>query len=209
MKIEKQVKVLTGGNAESDKVLIVLHGYGQLAQYFIRKFESVGQDFHIIAPEGPHRFYLEGFSGRVGASWMTKEQREWDIEDNLAYLEQVVEKYGLNKEVYILGFSQGGATAARYVAQSKYPIKQFVLWASVLPEEFTSGESTHLPLMHKSFVLGTNDSFFTVEQQKEIIHSYTNFGFTCHSFEGNHDIHTNTLVDVLKMPTFGTLSAKV
>ena len=42
--------------------------------------------YTIIAPQGLHKFYLEGTSGRVGASWMTKENREDDIKNYLVYL---------------------------------------------------------------------------------------------------------------------------
>ncbi len=65
------------------KLLIALHGYGQLAQYFAKKFDQLPKEYALLVPEGMHRFYLDGNSGRVGASWMTKEGREMDIDDNL------------------------------------------------------------------------------------------------------------------------------
>ena len=65
----------------------VLHGYGQLARYFIKKFTKLpAKGIHVTAPEGLHRFYLEGSSGRVGASWMTKEDRETDIANYIQVL---------------------------------------------------------------------------------------------------------------------------
>ena len=36
-----------------------------------------------MAPEGLSRFYLEGFSGKVGATWMTREDRLNDIDNYL------------------------------------------------------------------------------------------------------------------------------
>ena len=55
-------------------VLYVLHGYGQLPAFFIRKFQAqVNAGWRVVAPEGAHRFYLKGTDGRVGASWMTRE----------------------------------------------------------------------------------------------------------------------------------------
>ncbi|MBM3915983.1 MAG: hypothetical protein FJ349_00025 [Sphingomonadales bacterium] len=56
-----------------DKIIFALHGYGQLGQFFFRQFNILNDNWGIVVPEGPHRFYLEGSSGRVGASWMTKE----------------------------------------------------------------------------------------------------------------------------------------
>ena len=91
----------------SRKLLIVMHGYGQLAKYFSRKFHSCPSSYYIVAPEGPHRFYKQGYSGRVGASWMTKEAREVDIKDNLNWLNALLHKLTLGKtfeEVILLGF---------------------------------------------------------------------------------------------------------
>jgi len=100
-------------------VWFVCHGYGQLANYFLRNFKSLeNEKTFIISPEGFHRYYLNGFSGRVGASWMTKEDRLNDIADYVAYLDQLYHKVFSsvnrnNLKVNLLGFSQGGATATR------------------------------------------------------------------------------------------------
>ena len=40
------------------RIILALHGYGQLAQYFYRKFNSLTNDYGLVIPEGPHRFYL-------------------------------------------------------------------------------------------------------------------------------------------------------
>ena len=81
---------LSENYSHKKKLLIALHGYGQLAQYFAKKFDQLPEDYALLVPEGMHRFYLQGSSGRVGASWMTKDGREFDIEDNLNYLNQLL-----------------------------------------------------------------------------------------------------------------------
>ncbi|NBY39867.1 MAG: hypothetical protein EBQ66_02935 [Flavobacteriia bacterium] len=92
---------------DCNHLVIALHGYGQLAAYFIQKFKSLSPTLFVLAPEGPHRFYLEGSSGRVGASWMTKEARELDIENNLAWLNALMldftSKHSFDK-ISLLGF---------------------------------------------------------------------------------------------------------
>src|SRR5690349_9000283 len=84
-------------STQTKQVWFVLHGYGQLAQYFIKKF-SILQDHNIcvIAPEGLSHFYLENFQAgsgrkndRVGATWMTRENRMMDIENYVQYLNSV------------------------------------------------------------------------------------------------------------------------
>src|SRR5690348_9673298 len=81
----------TGGLRE---VWVVLHGYGQLAATFARYFEILDDGTRlIVAPEALNRFYLTGpTSGPanerpVGATWMTREDREHEIEDYVAYLD--------------------------------------------------------------------------------------------------------------------------
>ena len=87
-------------------LIYVLHGYGQLAKYFIRKFNHL-ENVIIVAPEGGHRFYLKDTSGRDGASWMTREARETDISDNIKYLNsldiQLSSNHSITKK-YCLGF---------------------------------------------------------------------------------------------------------
>ena len=96
---------------EHNKIWMVFHGYGQLAKYFIKKFDClVTAGDVVVALEGLSRAYINGFTGRVGASWMTKEDRLIEIEDYQAYISQihsaVLERFG-NQKVTVLGFSSG------------------------------------------------------------------------------------------------------
>ena len=123
--------------SQTKTVWFVLHGYGQLAPYFIRKFQLLNEIGHcIIAPEGLNRFYKHGFRGRVGASWMTKEDRVRDIENYLSYLNSV---YSLEIpteppfQINLLGFSQGAATASRWITQSHCHFDQFNFMGRYFP----------------------------------------------------------------------------
>ncbi|MFZ9028303.1 MAG: alpha/beta hydrolase [Crocinitomicaceae bacterium] len=183
---------------KSKKVLYVLHGYGQLAKFFIRKFEVLSEEYHIVAPEGMHRFYLQGSSGRVGASWMTKEARESDIEDNLNWLNALDDKITQQLQVeerHLLGFSQGGATAARWFADNNQLFISIVLWACVFPPDlepeaetakFNSDDAS-------TFVIGTEDEYYNTEQQKALIDFYEGLSFKTVTFEGKHNIDSDVL----------------
>jgi predicted esterase len=123
---------------------ICLHGYGQLAQYFKRKFSSVEDKVHLVFPEGVHRFYLDGNAGRVGASWMTKENRLTDIANQSLYLDALYAHIigGFNVKVSVIGFSQGAAAASRWVFNTTCPIDNLILWSSAFPpdlEKVSSG----------------------------------------------------------------------
>ncbi|MBK6951958.1 MAG: hypothetical protein IPH24_07885 [Crocinitomicaceae bacterium] len=99
--ISNTARYFSHGNPQAKNLVVVLHGYGQLASYFIQKFEFLDpENYYVIAPEGLHRFYLNGTSGRVGASWMTKENREDDITNYLLYLNALLEKIIIVNQYY-------------------------------------------------------------------------------------------------------------
>ncbi len=194
--IEKTTRYYTLGELDhSDKILFVLHGYGQLPQFFIRKFQSlVDKGYFVVAPEGPHRFYLEGTSGRVGASWMTKEARLDDIEDNLMYLKKLVESFVKIKEfkkISLLGFSQGGATATRFYEKHHTYFDLCVLWASVFPNDVPFQNLSNYSGFH--FVVGMEDPYFTKESIDEYISLYQSYGIKTHTFQGKHNINDELL----------------
>ena len=164
--IQKTARVVSQGNPEKAKIAILaLHGYGQLVQYFLRKLHTLSEDdLFIVAPEGLHRFYLEGTSGRVGASWMTKEERADDMQDNMKYLDAIYEKYfsEANFDKFIvLGFSQGAATAARWIEHTQNRIDAFIQWAGVFPPDLdlTLKGATFATLRH-FYVVGNEDPYF-------------------------------------------------
>lgn len=199
LRIHKTARYATFGNPKTATTIwIVLHGYGQLSEYFIRKFQCLDpmKNF-VIAPEGMHRFYLEGSSGRVGASWMTKEAREADIADNMDYLNQlwdtVAQNYNFTNKV-LLGFSQGGATAARWHELGNYKAAYFVLWASVFPPDLQFEPKKNAFVHSKNyFVLGNDDPYYDASKRSEMLASIAPLGFAQLSFAGKHSIDAKTL----------------
>lgn len=203
LKINKTARLYSSGDLSiATKLLIVLHGYGQLPRYFIQKFESLPSDYYVIAPEGFHRFYLKGSNGRVGASWMTKEAREDDITDNNDYLQSVLDHASSLKtfdKTMLLGFSQGGATAARFYFATTQKIDSLLLWASVFPPDVSLNEIDlhNSNLTNNHFILGTSDEYFDEQAQEKIVEFFKSNNFHTHVYNGNHDIDSNTLIQVL------------
>jgi predicted esterase len=124
------------------------HGYGQLASRFLRQFAPLDDGTRLfVAPEGLSRFYLDPIpkrrndpSPRIGASWMTREDRESEIADYVAYLERLATEIrhplaGAAPRLVVLGFSQGTATVCRWLAASEMRVEQLVLWAGSIPPE--------------------------------------------------------------------------
>lgn len=198
----KTFRYFSSGNLQTARTLLyVLHGYGQLAEYFMKKFEGIPKDHFIVAPEGMHRFYLNGNSGRVGASWMTKEERETDISDNISWLnalDKEIQKDKRFEKVIVLGFSQGGATAARWF-YSNTKFDTLIMWASVFPPDLNiKDELLKIDTSSSYFVLGEDDEYFQDDLFHEEINKYKDLGFKTKVFEGKHDIDIATLSDILK-----------
>jgi predicted esterase len=165
----------------------------------LRKFNSLDPDKHfIVAPEGMHRFYLNGTSGRVGASWMTKEARLDDIEDNHNFLDQLSNKITSDysfKQRTILGFSQGGATASRWHQKNNFKASNFILWACVFPPDLSQTyDEDVFKNSNNYFVLGKKDEYFQ-DNFEEIINEYKSniSNIKILTFDGQHNIEAKTL----------------
>ena len=75
---------------QTKTIWFVFHGYGMLSQYFIKKFKNLeNNQTVIISPEALSRFYIGKNYERVGASWMTKLDREQEISDNILFLDKL------------------------------------------------------------------------------------------------------------------------
>ncbi len=183
---------------------IVLHGYGQLPEYFIKHFSRLKRDDVLfLAPEGLHRFYLKGSKGRVGSSWMTKEDRLNDIDDYCLLLDQVAEELIAEQEfkkIVLFGFSQGVATACRWMSRTAKPIDELILWSGAFPPDLNFEEAVE-SLANKPvyMLLGDQDEFAgpeRLEQQKEHL-SARGIKVQSQLFRGGHTIITEVLDELL------------
>ncbi len=200
--IQQEARFFTAGTltADTPAIWLVCHGYGQLASYFIRHFQPLADAGHyVIAPEGRSRFYLQGFSGRVGASWMTKEDRQNDINNYVQYISQVyaaATKGKANLPLNLLGFSQGVATISRWAMLSGTSFQQMVLWAGVFPPDLPEALSAKAIAGRKvSIVYGTSDPFLNQSRMDEQVLTIKEMGVEPEiiSFNGKHEIEPSVL----------------
>lgn len=188
--------------ATTRRVWVVAHGYGQLAAYFIRHFAhltAADPNLVIIAPEGLSRFYLQGTDGRVGATWMTREDRLAEIDDYVAYLNQLTARLlprAPSALVTVLGFSQGAATVSRWLAQAPFRPARLILWAGAFPPDMALPVATdllrHLPV---TLVCGTEDEFVSSEAllRQQAFLRQLGVTATVRQFTGRHTLHAATL----------------
>ncbi len=188
---------------ETEYVWIIFHGYGQLAEYFIKNFDKLDTNKHyVISPQGLSTAYLEGFTGRVGANWMTKHDRELDIENNLNYLETLIKSELIEvatKKIIVLGFSQGAATASRWIAHTNYEISNFLVWGGMIAHDINS--IFYQKMKDKTTLFyGNQDEFINEEGLKTNLMNLEKLGFTPKliPYKGTHKIYTDVLNDFVE-----------
>lgn len=125
-----------------EELWFVLHGFGQLAGAFVQYFGDLADGPRmVIAPEALNRYYVASTSvpasdRAVGATWMTREDRQNEIKDYVRYLDLLhgeITKAHPGVRTIVVGFSQGGATAARWAQMGRAPIHRLILWGATVP----------------------------------------------------------------------------
>ena len=188
----------------------VCHGYGQLARLFLRHFEPVATgDRVVVAPEALSRFYLGDPRGshanaRVGATWMTREDRLADIADYVGYLDAVADAVLAptpqdGVRVVVLGFSQGAATASRWVTRGRLRAEELVLWGERLPHDLdVAADTESLRRVRVTFVVGSEDRHVSVEAVAEHQALLAAHGVSHRmvTFTGGHRLDTATLASL-------------
>ena len=199
--------ILNEPTEQIEQVWFVCHGYAQLANYFINNFDGLDKNKHlIIAPEGLHRFYWKGFSDRVVASWMTKEDRENDILDyvnylNAVYVEVLSSLINKNVKINVLGFSQGTATVCRWLANEKVKADSLILWAGAYPADMNFEKNKGIFNQLKTYVVvGDTDEFINEEEvlkHSDLLNKFE-IPFELVRFKGKHEINKEVLAELQK-----------
>jgi predicted esterase len=197
---------LNSVHPQTKNVWIVFHGYGQLAQYFIKHFEDLDESENcVIAVEGLSRFYVDGLSGRVGASWMTKDDREKEIIDQSNYVNRVLEDAEIdpNSADYnfiVMGFSQGTATAIRWMVNNAVRPKHLVMWAGSFPHDVNATKNPEIfKGLSLHYAYGSEDQFLQNVDMEEKLEEMKKTGMEIKTwtFKGKHVMHKPTLAKIV------------
>lgn len=191
---------------ETKNIWIVFHGYGQLAEYFIKHFEELdAEENAVIALEGLSRFYVDGLTGRVGASWMTKDERELEIKDQSNYINAVLQDCGINPKdenvnLIVLGFSQGTATAIRWMVNNSIRPRHLVMWAGSFPHDVDATENSEIfNGLSVHYAYGNEDQFLKDVDMDEKLEEMKKTGMEIQTwtFEGKHVMDKPTLAKIV------------
>jgi predicted esterase len=198
--------------AHARRLWFALHGYGQLASRFVRPFtDAVPADTCVVAPEGLSRFYREmprpdgGHLTQVGATWMTREGREEEMADAERWLSAVHDDLlpvaPQGAAVGVLAFSQGVATAIRWIASGGVRPQALVVWAGGLPDDVEDASMTQaLERCDVVLVNGTQDPFVQADAHAAALARLRRWQPQARavSFEGDHRLHRDTLAALLR-----------
>jgi len=120
-------------------LLVGFHGFGETADKSLEELRKIpgAAQWVLCAVQGLHPFYNR--TGDVIASWMTRQDRELAIADNIRYAASVVAEMQrtlpVSGRLAFLGFSQGAAMAYRAAAGSGHACHGVVVLGGDVPPE--------------------------------------------------------------------------
>ena len=133
-------------------LLVGCHGYGQNALTCSRSYAAFRARMSgRWSRQALHRFYTRNDQAVV-ASWMTREDREHAIADNIEYLNRVASRLsedtetpGGERRIVYLGFSQGASMAARAAVRGARPAAGLILLGGDIPADVREDASLRWP----------------------------------------------------------------
>ena len=173
----------------SRATLVGFHGYQENASIHFDVLKQIAAErpIGLVSVQGLHRFYTR--ANDVVAGWMTKEDRELAIADNVEYvghvLTAIAHEFGVTRPMIYVGFSQGVAMAYRAAVLVQRPCDGVIaLAADVPPDVAPLAASLPRILLGR----GTGDKWY--DQAKaaadlEVLRA-AGVNVTEHVFEGGH-----------------------
>lgn len=190
----------SGDMSDAEVNWFACHGYGQLGDNLIRKFDSFVEEGHsITSVEGLNRFYWQGVTGLTVSTWMTKRFRLDEIRDNNDYLSQIFNLIQKDSKKILFGFSQGGTTIWRWIFEHRPDFDVFINYAGWMPEDIDlSILQDYLADKKLIFTYGSNDMYLT-EDRIDYFHKVlekSKLNVIIHKTEGEHKIDRSVLKDI-------------
>jgi predicted esterase len=174
----------------SAPMLVGFHGYGESAATHLdalSRIPGTGQ-WLLVAVQGLHRFYRR--DSEVVSSWMTSQDRELAIADNLAYVRGVVDacrrEFATTATLVFAGFSQGAAMAFRAAAQQ--PAAGLIVNGGDVPPDIAG--TTAVPLPAVLYGRGRGDELYGADVHARDLATLAAMGVSVESltFDGRHEM---------------------
>jgi predicted esterase len=172
-------------------LLVGFHGYGETADAHLEELRRIpgAERWVLCAVQGLARFYTR--KGDVVASWMTSQDREQAIDDNVRYAASVVaslkREHPDARRLVFAGFSQGVAMAYRAAAGSGFAADALLALAGDVPPELAARRLPGFPpvLLGR----GSGEEWYTEEKLASDLSVLEDQGVEVRvcRFEGGHE----------------------
>jgi predicted esterase len=162
------------------RLLVGFHGYAQTADIQMEEMEQIAGagEWALVSVQALHPFYNR--NQETGACWMTRQNREEAIADNVAYVRKVVETFPKPERLVFTGFSQGAAMAWRAAATNR--CDGIIILGGDAPPDVTS------ELPPALIARGKDDDWYTSEKlSKDLSFLANRCEVTTFEFEGRHE----------------------
>jgi predicted esterase len=173
-------------------LLVGFHGYAENAEIALERLQSIPRSDPtvLVSVQGLHRFYRGRSNDVVVAGWMTKQDRDLAIADNLAYVRRVIDDVSrehpdCGAPVYA-GFSQGVAMAFRAAAGGQQSNGVIAVGGDV-PPELEARALAAIPSV--LLARGTRDEWYTAAKFRDDVRRLEAAGVqvTACEFEMGHE----------------------
>ena len=177
---------------ERAPLLVGFHGYGEHAERHLSELDRIpgSARWTRVAVQALHRHYSEGARHVVG-SWMTRQDRELAIADNLAYVRAVVAEvraaYPTTGTLVCCGFSQGVAMAYRAAAWCGHACHGIVALGGDVPPELRGDTALAWPPV--LIGRGRTDTWYSAEKLRADVAALRSVGAAVEPlvFDGGHE----------------------
>ncbi len=171
-------------------VVVGFHGYMENAEIQMERLASIpgGSAWTLVSVQALHRFY-RGRTEDVVASWMTRQDREVAIADNVEYVDAALESVphdGTTRIVYA-GFSQGVAMAFRAALLGrKVACGVIAIGGDVPPELLGPTNASFPPVL---LARGTHDTWLSQEKFDADVNALSAIGVALRPlvYDGAHE----------------------
>jgi len=170
--------------------LVGFHGYAHNAEIFLGLLRGVPlpAGWLLASVQGLHPFYTR--NDEIVAGWMTRQDRELAIADNVAYVDAVLDDlardHGEPAALVFAGFSQGVAMAYRAAMKGRRKADAVIAAGGDVPPELTPAGR---PWPRVLMLTGRGDDWYTPARMEGEAKTLAVAGadVRTHAFDGGHE----------------------
>ena len=196
-------RVLVREAAAPAGVIAIFHGYAQNAEDALNDLDGTpGLDrWTIVSIQALHSFYARGGQqpggDKVVSSWMTRQDRDLAIADNVAYVDRALDASFSGvpsrslppaaRRLVFIGFSQGASMAYRAAMLGRHSPLGIVALAGDIPPEVRTSQVRAWPRV--LIGVGDQEHWYTPPKLESDVNFLMNAGVTAQvaRFAGKHE----------------------